>query len=115
RRTARRRARPRARPERDDRRRARDGDPGGRGLAIPPGRRTGGGVTPGRARALIVSDSGALAARIEAALPAPGAPDVVAGPPGAIARLVEEHDPLLVVLATSAPRAAAALDAFAGG
>jgi two-component system, NarL family, response regulator YdfI len=70
-------------------------------------------VTPGRARALVVADSESLAARIEAALRTPGSRGVVVGAPRALARLIEEHDPLLVVLASSAPRAAAALAAIA--
>jgi two-component system, NarL family, response regulator YdfI len=68
-------------------------------------------MDPPPTRVLVVADSDLTAARLEAMLRAHR--HVVTGAPGALGRLVEEHDPAVVVLASTAGRALAILDAAA--
>jgi NarL family two-component system response regulator YdfI len=58
---------------------------------------------------LVIADSDLTIARLEAMLRMRRR--VVTGAPGALGRLVEEHDPAVVVLASTAGRVAAILDA----
>ena len=60
-------------------------------------------------RVLLVADGDALAAKLEAMLRDDPRLRVRVGSLRALARLVEDHDPALVILASSAARAAAAL------
>jgi two-component system, NarL family, nitrate/nitrite response regulator NarL len=60
---------------------------------------------------LVVADSDVIAARLEAVLRANRR--VVTGAPPALGRLVEEHDPAVVVLASTAGRAIGTLEAAA--
>jgi two-component system, NarL family, response regulator YdfI len=68
-------------------------------------------MDPPPTRVLVVADSDVTAARLEAVLRANRR--VVTGAPGALGRLIEEHDPAVVVLASTAGRALAILDAAA--
>jgi NarL family two-component system response regulator YdfI len=68
-------------------------------------------MDPPPTRVLVVADSDLTAARLEAMLRPPRR--VVTGAPSALGRLVEEHDPALVVLVSTAGRALPLLDAAA--
>jgi NarL family two-component system response regulator YdfI len=68
-------------------------------------------MDPPPTRVLVVADSDLTAARLEAMLRPHRR--VVTGAPSALGRLVEEHDPALVVLASTAGRALPLLDAAA--
>jgi NarL family two-component system response regulator YdfI len=68
-------------------------------------------MDPPPTRVLVVADSDVTAARLEAVLRANRR--VVTGAPSALGRLIEEHDPAVVVLASTAGRALAILDAAA--
>jgi len=70
-------------------------------------------VARGPIRVVVVADRDVVAARLEATLR--GDPDLCVwlGPPSALGRLVEEHDPAVVVLASTAARATATLGALA--
>jgi DNA-binding NarL/FixJ family response regulator len=63
-------------------------------------------------RVLVVADSDVAAARLEAALRG-GDRCVLVGAPGALSRLVDEHDPAVVVLAARATRVSAVLGSIA--
>src|SRR2546430_16949760 len=66
-------------------------------------------MTRGPTRVLLVADGDTLAAKLEATLRDDPRLRVRVGSLRALARLVEDHDPALVILASSAARAAAAL------
>jgi two-component system, NarL family, response regulator YdfI len=68
-------------------------------------------MDPAATRVLVVADSDVTAARLEAMLRTHRR--VVTGAPGALGRLLEEHDPAVVVLASTAGRAIAILEAAA--
>jgi NarL family two-component system response regulator YdfI len=68
----------------------------------------------GRTRVLVVAESDALAATIEAALRDEVDVHVAVGRPRALGRLIEEHDPTVVVLASTAARVEAALETIVG-
>jgi two-component system, NarL family, response regulator YdfI len=67
----------------------------------------------GRVRVVVAADRDVVAARLEAMLRGDPELCVWLGPPGALGRLVEEHDPAVVVLASTAARATATLGALA--
>ena len=56
-------------------------------------------------RVLVAADREVAAARLEAMLRADTTRRVLIGMPGALARLIEEHDPAVIVLASTAARA----------
>ena len=56
-------------------------------------------------RVLVAADREVAAARLEAMLRADTTRRVLIGTPGALGRLIEEHDPAVVVLASTAARA----------
>jgi DNA-binding NarL/FixJ family response regulator len=60
-------------------------------------------------RVLVVAESDVMAARLEAALRANPDRSVLVGSPGALGRLIEEHEPAAVVLASTADRVTAIL------
>jgi DNA-binding NarL/FixJ family response regulator len=60
-------------------------------------------------RVLLVADGDMLAAKIEAMLRDDHRVRVLVGSPRALSRLIEDHDPAIVILASTAARAAAAL------
>jgi NarL family two-component system response regulator YdfI len=62
-------------------------------------------------RVLVVADTEMAAARLEALLRADPTRRVLVGPPGALGRLIEEHEPAAVVLASTAERVLAMLRA----
>ncbi len=64
----------------------------------------------GLPRVLIVGESDGLAATVEAALRYKGGLHVVVGRSRALRQLIEEHDPVVVVLASGAARVASALE-----
>jgi NarL family two-component system response regulator YdfI len=64
----------------------------------------------GATRVLIVAESDVLAATIEAALRARVDLQIAVGRPRALRRLIEEHDPRVIVLASATARVAAALE-----
>ena len=64
-------------------------------------------------RVLVVAESDALAATLEASLRKRSDLHVVVGRPRALRRLIDEHDPTVMVLAMTAVRAAAALETIA--
>jgi DNA-binding NarL/FixJ family response regulator len=65
-------------------------------------------------RVLVVSDSDAVAAKIEAMLRAPHDRRVLVGSPRSLVRLIEEHDPTAVILASTTARAVSTLATTAG-
>jgi DNA-binding NarL/FixJ family response regulator len=65
-------------------------------------------------RVLIVADSDVLAATIEASLRDKADLHIAVGRPRALGRLIEEHDPTVVVLASTAARVASALETIVG-
>ena len=65
-------------------------------------------------RALIVADDDVAAATVEAALRDRPDVHVVFGRPHGLRRLIDEHDPTIVVLASTTSRAAAALQGLGG-
>jgi two-component system, NarL family, response regulator YdfI len=65
-------------------------------------------------RVLVAAESDVLAATIDATLRGHDEVSVTVGPIRALARLAEEHDPDVVVLAPAATRVRAALDMVAG-
>jgi DNA-binding NarL/FixJ family response regulator len=65
-------------------------------------------------RALIVADDDVAAATVEAALRDRPDVHVVFGRPPGLRRLLDEHDPTIVVLASTTSRAAAALQGLGG-
>lgn len=67
-----------------------------------------------RRRILVVADSDVRAATIEAGLRGRMDVHVAAGHPSVLGQLVEEHDPALVVLASSPARVKSALETLAG-
>lgn len=64
----------------------------------------------GLPRVLIVAENDGLAATVEASLRNKGGLHVVVGRSRALGQLIEEHDPVVVVLASRAARVAAALE-----
>jgi NarL family two-component system response regulator YdfI len=68
-------------------------------------------MTSGRITALVLSEDDGLAARIEATLRQDPRLRVRVGSVRAMARLVEDHDPAVIVLAATAARAASTLAA----
>jgi DNA-binding NarL/FixJ family response regulator len=66
-------------------------------------------------RVLVATDREVAAARLEAMLRAETTRRVLVGAPGALGRLIEEHDPAVVVLAAPVARAIALLQAAADG
>jgi DNA-binding NarL/FixJ family response regulator len=65
-------------------------------------------------RVLIVAESHVLAATIEASLRGQADLRIAVGRPRALGRLIEEHDPTVVVLASPASPVASALEAIVG-
>ena len=65
-------------------------------------------------RVLIAVESEALAAMVEASLRDRPGLRIVVGRPGALAQLIVEHDPVAVILGSTAARVAAALEAARG-
>src|SRR5438552_6662390 len=70
-------------------------------------------MTRGPTRVLLVADGDTLAAKLEATLRDDPRLRVRVGSLRALARLVEDHDPALVILASTTARAAAALGTVA--
>ena len=68
----------------------------------------------GLTRLLVVAESSAWAAMIETALRDKTDLRVVVGRPTALAHLIEEHDPRVVLLASTTARVAGALETIAG-
>jgi len=68
-------------------------------------------MDPAATRVLVVADSDVTAARLEAMLRTHRR--VLTGAPGALGRLLEEHDPAVVLLASTSGRAIAMLEAAA--
>lgn len=71
-------------------------------------------MTQPRTRVLVLADAAARAATIEASLREQSDLQVIVGRPRALRDLSEEHDPAVVVLATTTARAASALATMAG-
>jgi two-component system, NarL family, response regulator YdfI len=64
-------------------------------------------------RVLVAADGDVAAARLEAALSSDPSRRVLVGSPSGLGRFIEEHDPAVVVLASTAARALAVLEAAA--
>ena len=64
----------------------------------------------GPTRVLVVAESDVVAATVEASLRDRAGLHVVVGRPRALGRLIDEHDPAVVVLAATAARVASALE-----
>src|SRR5262249_43905421 len=99
--------------ERDDRGWTRARDPDERGEAVHESCWSGRRVSPGATRVLIVADSSVVAATIEAALRQTPGLCIAVGHRAALARLIEEHEPAVVILASRAARVAPTLEAVA--
>jgi NarL family two-component system response regulator YdfI len=68
----------------------------------------------GPARVLIVAENDVRAGTVEASLRAEAGLHIVVGRPRALGQLIEDHDPVVVVLVSTAARVASALETMGG-